>query len=103
MPEPSSELCPQLKNFASEITAGEMVQEGVDAAKNAICEGVDDANDDTTTDDTTIDDTTTDDTTKDDTTKDDTTKDDDAKDVEDETKDSGFQTNFLSVGLIALC
>ena len=50
-----------------------MVQEGVDAAKDAICKGVDDA------------------------------KDDDAKDVEDETKDSGFQTNFLSVGLIALC
>ena len=72
-------LCPQIENIASEISAGEMVQAGVDVVKNKICEGVDDAK----------------------------KKDAEAaEEVEEEAKDeteSGFQTNFLSATLIALC
>ena len=72
-------LCPQIEGIAGEISAGEMVQAGVDVVKNKICEGVDDAE----------------------------KKDAEAaKEVEEEAKDeteSGFQTNFLSATLIALC
>ena len=77
-------LCPQIENIASEISAGEMVQAGVDVVKNKICEGVDDAK-------------------KKDAEKKDAEA---AEEVEEEAKDeteSGFQTNFLSATLIALC